>query len=117
MEKTKRVSRRVFCKFLIGLMFASRLFAKQNPLSQVANGRKQFIQKEANHILVLYYSLTRNTEIMAKALASRYQADLIENTATISQVGPLPASMPGPKKEILQSIRNLSIWAAINLFF
>jgi flavodoxin len=54
------------------------LYAKQNQPSQIAQGRKQFIQKEANDILVLYYSLTRNTEIMAKAIASRYQADLVE---------------------------------------
>ncbi len=78
MKKTKRVSRRVFCKFLLGILFAPRLYAKQNQPSQIAQGRKQFIQKEANDILVLYYSLTRNTEIMAKAIASRYQADLVE---------------------------------------
>jgi hypothetical protein len=77
MEKTKRVSRRVFCKFLIGFMFAPKLYAKQNQFSQIAPGKKQLVQKESNDILVLYYSLTRNTEIMAKALASHYQADLV----------------------------------------
>jgi len=78
MGKTKLISRRVFCKFLIGTMLAPKLYAKQNQPSQIAQGRKQLIQKEGNDILVLYYSLTDNTEIMAKAIASRYQADLIE---------------------------------------
>ncbi len=78
MEKTKTISRRVFCKFLIGTMLAPNLYAQQNQPSQIAPGRKQLIQKEGNNILVLYFSLTRNTEIMAKAIASRYQADLIE---------------------------------------
>ena len=59
-------------------MLAPKLYAKQNQPSQIAQGRKQLIQKEGNDILVLYYSLTGNTEIMAKAIASRYQADLIE---------------------------------------
>jgi len=59
-------------------MLAPKLYAKQNQPSQIAQGRKQLIQKEGNDILVLYYSLTDNTEIMAKAIASRYQADLIE---------------------------------------
>jgi flavodoxin len=60
-------------------MFAPRiLYAKQYQPSQIAQGRKQLIQTEANGILVLYYSLSRNTEIMAKTIASRYQADLIE---------------------------------------
>ena len=75
---SKRINRRVFCKFLIGLMFAPRLYAKQYQPSQIAQGRKQLIQKEANDILVLYYSLSGNTDIMAKTIASRYQADLIE---------------------------------------
>jgi len=78
MGKTKMISRRVFCKFLIGIMLAPRVYANQNQPSQITQGRKQLIQKEANDILVSYYSLTRNTEIMAKAIASRYQADLIE---------------------------------------
>ena len=81
MEKTRRVSRRVFCKFLLGFMFAPRLYAKQNQPLQIASERKEIIQKEANDILVLYYSLTDNTELMARALASRYQADLIEIAA------------------------------------
>ena len=75
---SKLINRRIFCKFLIGLMFAPRLYAKQYQPSQIAQGRKQFIQKEANDILVLYYSLSGNTDIMAKAIAYRYQADLIE---------------------------------------
>ena len=78
MGKTKLISRRVFCKFLIGTMLAPRLHAEQIQPLQIAQGRKQLIQKEGNDILVLYYSLTDNTEIMAKAIASRYQADLIE---------------------------------------
>jgi len=78
MGKTKLINRRVFCKFLIGLMFAPRLYAKQYQPSQIAQGRIQVIQKKRNDILVLYYSLSGNTEIMAKAIASRYQADLIE---------------------------------------
>jgi flavodoxin len=81
MGKAKRVSRRVFCKFLIGIMFAPKLYAKQNSLSQIDPGRKQVMQKEGNDILVLYYSLTNHTEIMARAIASRYQADLIEIAA------------------------------------
>ena len=59
-------------------MFAPRLYARQYQPPQIAQGRKQLIQKEANDILVLYYSLSGNTEIMAKTIASRYQADLIE---------------------------------------
>ncbi len=59
-------------------MFAPRLYARQYQPLQIAQGRKQVIQKEANDILVLYYSLTQNTEIFAKAIAYRYQADLIE---------------------------------------
>ncbi len=59
-------------------MLAPRLYAKHNPPLQIAQGRKQLIRKEGNGILVLYYSLTGNTEIMAKAIASRYQTDLIE---------------------------------------
>ena len=59
-------------------MLAPRLHAEQIQPLQIAQGRKQLIQKEGNDILVLYYSLTDNTEIMAKAIASRYQADLIE---------------------------------------
>ena len=78
MGKTKLISRRVFCKFLIGTMLAPRLHAEQIQPLQIAQGRKQLIQKEGNDILVLYYSLSDNTEIMAKAIASRYQADLIE---------------------------------------
>ncbi len=78
MEKIKLINRRVFCKFLIGTMLAPRLHAGENQPSQIAQGRKQLIQKEENDILVLYYSLSGNTEIMAKAIASRYQADLIE---------------------------------------
>ena len=62
-------------------MFAPRLYAEQKQPLQIASGRKQIIQKEASEILVLYYSLTDNTELMARALASRYQADLIEITA------------------------------------
>jgi flavodoxin len=78
MGKIKLISRRVFCKFLIGILFAPRLYARQNQPLQIAQGRKQLIQKEGNDILVLYYSLSGKTEIMAKAIASRYQADLIE---------------------------------------
>lgn len=78
MGKTKLINRRVFCKFLIGLMFAPRLYAKQYQPLQIAQGRIQVIQKKRNDILVLYYSLSGNTEIMAKAIASRYQADMIE---------------------------------------
>ncbi len=78
MVKLKLINRRVFCKFLIGTMLAPRLHAEQNQPSQIAQGRKQLIQKEGNDILVLYYSLSKNTEIMAKAIASRYQANLIE---------------------------------------
>jgi hypothetical protein len=37
--------------------------ARQNQFSQIAQGRKQIIQKEANDILVLYYSLSGNTDI------------------------------------------------------
>ena len=58
-------------------MFAPKLYAKQNQFSQIAPGKKQLVQKESNDILVLYYSLTGNTEIMAKAIASRYQAELV----------------------------------------
>ncbi len=78
MGKTKLISRRGFCKFLIGTLLAPRLHAMQIQPFRIAEGRKQLIQKEGNDILVLYYSLTGNTEIMAKAIASRYQADLIE---------------------------------------
>ena len=78
MGKIRLINRRVFCKFLIGAMLAPRLHAGQNQPSQIAQMRKQLIQKEENDILVLYYSLSGNTEIMAKAIASRYQADLIE---------------------------------------
>ena len=78
MGKIKLINRRVFCKLLIGTMLAPRLHAGQNQASQIAQGRKQLIQKEENDILVLYYSLSGNTEIMAKAIASLYQADLIE---------------------------------------
>jgi flavodoxin len=78
MEKTKMINRRVFCKFLIGLMFAPGLYARQTQFSQFAQGGKQVTQKQVNDILVLYYSMSGNTEIMAKAIASRYQADLIE---------------------------------------
>ncbi len=78
MEKIRLINRRVFCKFLIGTMLAPRLHAGQNQPSQIAQMRKQLIQKEGNDILVLYYSLSGNTEIMSKAIASRYQADLIE---------------------------------------
>jgi len=78
MGKTKLISRRAFCKFLIGTMLAPKLHAMQIQPFQIAQGRKQLIQKEGNDILVLYYSLTGNTEIMAKAIASRYHADLIE---------------------------------------
>jgi flavodoxin len=62
----------------MGLIFAPRLYARQYQPLQIAQGRKQVIQKKGNDILVLYYSLSQNTEIMAKAIASRYQADLIE---------------------------------------
>ncbi len=78
MGKIKLINRRVFCKFLIGSMLAPRVHAKQNQTSLIAQGRNQLIQKEGNDILVLYYSLSGNTEIMAKAIASLYQADLIE---------------------------------------
>jgi len=81
MEKTKMISRRVFCKFVIGTMLAPNLYAKQNQPSQIAQGSKQLIQKEENDILVLYYSLTQNTEIFAKAIASGYLADLMESEA------------------------------------
>jgi flavodoxin len=78
MKMSKLINRRVFCKFLLGILFAPKLYAGQNqPLPSGAEGKIQFIQKEANNILVLYYSLTRNTELMAKAIASRYQADLV----------------------------------------
>jgi len=77
MGKSKMTSRRVFCKVLIGTLLAPGLYAKQNHAAQIVQGRKQFIQKEGNNILVLYYSLTQNTEIMAKAITSRYQTDLI----------------------------------------
>ena len=62
-------------------MFAPRLYAEQHQPLQIASGRKQIIQKEGSEILVLYYSLTDNTELMARALASRYQADLIKITS------------------------------------
>jgi len=78
MGKTKLISRRVFCKSLIGTMLATRLHAEQIQPWQFAQGSKPLIQKEGNDILVLYYSLTGKTEIMAKAIASRYQTDLIE---------------------------------------
>ncbi len=81
MGKAKMISRRVFCKVLVSTLLAPRLYAKQNQPFQIAQGKKQFTQKEANGILVLYYSLTQNTEIFAKAIASRYQADLIEINA------------------------------------
>jgi hypothetical protein len=45
------INSRVFCKFLIGLMFAPRLYAKQYQPSQIAQGRKQLIQKEGSDIL------------------------------------------------------------------
>ncbi len=78
MGKTKLISRRVFCKVVVGTMLAPTLHAKQNQIGQIAQGKKQLVKKEGNDILVLYYSLTQNTEIFAKAIASRYQADLIE---------------------------------------
>jgi flavodoxin len=78
MGEIEMINRRVFCKFLIGLLFAPGLYARQNQFSQFAQGGKQVTQKQANDILVLYYSMSGNTEIMAKAIASRYQADLIE---------------------------------------
>jgi len=59
-------------------MLAPRLHAEQNQPTQIAQGRKQLIQMEGSDILVVYYSLSGNTEILAKAIASRYQADLIE---------------------------------------
>jgi len=78
MGKRKVIGRRVFCKFVIGTILAPNLYARQNQSSQIAPGSKQLIQKEGNNILVLYYSLTRHTEIMAKAIVARYQADLIK---------------------------------------
>ena len=59
-------------------MFAPGLYARQFQSAQISKGQKPYILKEGNNILVLYYSLTNNTEIMAQAIASRYQADLIE---------------------------------------
>ncbi len=47
------ISRRVFCKVLIGTLLAPRLYAQQNQPFQTAQGKKQFIQKAANDILVL----------------------------------------------------------------
>ena len=78
MGKTPLMSRRVFCKFLIGTLLAPKLHAMQMQPIQIAQGRKPFIQKVGNDNLVLYYSLTDNTELMARAIASGYQADLIE---------------------------------------
>jgi len=59
-------------------MFAPKLYARQNQPLQIAQGSKQVIQKEGSDTLVLYYSLSGKTDIMAKTIASRYQADLIE---------------------------------------
>ena len=78
MGKTKPINRRVFCQFLIGLLFAPRLYAGQHQLSQSAQGRKRIIHKKPSDILVLYYSLSGKTEIMAEAIATRYRADLIQ---------------------------------------
>ena len=78
MNNIKLISRRAFCKSLISILVAPKLHAMQIQPFQIAQRRKQFIQKKGNDILVLYYSLTNNTEIMAKAIASRYEADLIE---------------------------------------
>ncbi len=78
MGKTKLISRRVFCKFLIGSLLAPSVYAKQNQPWQFAQGKKQFVQRPGNDILVLYYSFSGNTEAMARLIASRYQADLIQ---------------------------------------
>ena len=72
MKQSRLINRRVFCKFLLGFLITPQLYAQQNRPLQIAQERKP-----ANDILVWYYSLTQNTEMMAKAIASRYKADLV----------------------------------------
>ena len=78
MVKNGLINRRVFCKFLISFLFAPRLYAGQHQHVQSTQGRKQIIHKKPAGILVVYYSLSGNTEIMAEALVSRYRTDLIQ---------------------------------------
>ncbi len=81
MGNIKLINRRIFCKFLCGAVLAPGLYAEQSIPLEIGQKREHIIQRERNDILVLYYSLSGNTELMAKALASRYRADLIEIAA------------------------------------
>ncbi len=78
MGNTKLVSRRAFCKYLFGAVVMPGSFVNQIGSTQIWQKKKQFSKKEGSNILVLYYSFSGNTEIMAKEIAIRYQADLVE---------------------------------------
>ncbi len=81
MGNIKLINRRIFCKLLCGAMLSPCLYAEQNIPLPIGQKREHLIHGEGADILVLYYSLSGNTELMAKALASRYRADLIEIVA------------------------------------
>lgn len=71
------MNRRAFCKFLLSFLITPRLYAQQQRPLHLAEEKEQKSITPANDILVLYYSLTQHTEMMAKAIASRYKADLV----------------------------------------
>ncbi len=57
------------------------LYADQIRYVKNRADNNQIIKQEGNDILVLVYSLTGNTQIMANMIATHYQADLIEIVA------------------------------------
>ncbi len=78
MTKIEGLNRRIFLKIIFCAALAPTVQAGQSKTSQIMPARNQMIQGKDNRILVLYYSMGGNTEIMAKKIASRYQADLVE---------------------------------------
>ncbi len=78
MAKIEELNRRFFFKIIFCAALAPRIQAGQRKTSQVMPAKNQLIQNKDNDILVLYYSMSGNTEIMAKKIASRYQADLVK---------------------------------------
>jgi len=78
MKKTKGMNRRIFFKAIFITALAPTIQAGQKHSIQYTQTGNQFVLNSGSQILVLIYSYTGNTKIMADMIAARYQADLVE---------------------------------------
>lgn len=78
MKKIKGMNRRIFFKAIFGAVLVPTLQAGQLRAPQNLQFGRRFIQNSGSRVLVLIYSYTGNTRIMADMITSRYHTDLVE---------------------------------------